>query len=97
MSSSTHVTVVVMRCFRSFTHTGREGPKALSLIYPHKKKSQGIRSGQLCDNVSVTCSGMLNGQSDVEADFDSRNFEPPYASETDENEVYPEILFLHFL
>jgi hypothetical protein len=33
--------------FRSFTLTGIGGTKALSLIYPHKRKSQRVRSGLL--------------------------------------------------
>jgi hypothetical protein len=41
MSSSTLTAAVVMRCFISFTRTGSGGTK-LSLINPHKKKSQGV-------------------------------------------------------
>jgi hypothetical protein len=52
MASSTLATDVVMPCFRPFALTGSGGTKTLSLIYPHKKKSQGVRSGLLggqCD------------------------------------------------
>jgi hypothetical protein len=33
---------------RLFTLTGSGGTKSLSLIYPDKNKSQGVRSGLLC-------------------------------------------------
>ena len=45
ISSSTLATAVVMRCFSSFKLTGSGGAKTLSLIYPHKKKSQGVKFG----------------------------------------------------
>ena len=45
ISSSTLATAVVMRCFISFKLTESGGTKTLSLIYPHKKKSQGVKSG----------------------------------------------------
>ena len=47
ISSSTLATAVVMRCFISFKLTGSGETKTLSLIYPHKKKSQAVMSGLL--------------------------------------------------
>ena len=52
ISSSTLATAVVMRFFSSFKLTGG-GTKILSLIYPHKKKSQGVKSGLLHNVESV--------------------------------------------
>ena len=42
-----------MRCFSSFKLTGSGGTKTLSLIYPHKKKSQGVKSGLIHNVESV--------------------------------------------
>jgi len=33
----------VIRCFSSFKLTGSGGTKSVSLMYPHKKKSQGVQ------------------------------------------------------
>jgi len=44
---STLATAVVMSYFISVKLAGSGGRKILSLIYPHKKKSQGVKSGLL--------------------------------------------------
>jgi hypothetical protein len=61
---------------RSFTLTGSGETKTLSLIYPHKALDPDFLEA----NVSVPCSGLLSGKSNVEADFDPGNFEPQCGS-----------------
>jgi hypothetical protein len=50
---------------------------------PTRRNHQASDPASLVANMSVPCPGLLSGQSDVEADFDPGNFEPPCASEAE--------------
>jgi hypothetical protein len=52
-------------------------------ISPQEKNYKALDPDLLEVNVSVPCSGLLIGQSNVEADCDPGHFEPPFASEAE--------------
>jgi hypothetical protein len=83
MSSAALAAVVVMRCFRSFTLTGSGGTKLCFDISPQEENHKALDPDFLVAHVSVPPSGLLSGQSNVEADFDPGNLEPPCASEAE--------------
>jgi hypothetical protein len=84
MSLSALTKAVETCCFRPRTLTQSVGTKTLSLMYPPQERNhKALDPNFLVGNVSVSCSGLLSGQSDIEADFDPGNFKPPYAHEVE--------------
>jgi hypothetical protein len=47
---------VMIRCLNSGKDRGRGGTNALSFMYPHKKKSHGVKSGDLGGHLHHTTS-----------------------------------------
>jgi hypothetical protein len=52
-------------------------------IFPQEKNHKELHPNFLVANVSAPCSGLLSGQSNVEADVDPGYSEPPCAREAE--------------
>ena len=83
ISLSTLATAVVMPCYSSFKLTGSGGTKTLSLIYHTRRNHKELSLDFLEANMSVLCSQLLIGQSNVVVDFHPGNGEPHCASEAE--------------